>query len=543
MKRRHPRISTLIAALSFAQIGLAQSSSDGMSYGITALIVVAVLLLILVIVQVADNLLRIEAKQAGVDGKSNYSIFPSLNEIFRPKLPEYAADKAVHYVDKGHDILLEGIAESEISSDVQAKTFAVIPPNFIGMSPIPKVLVEEGAQVKAGEILFFDKKRPDIKYAAPVSGEVISVERGAKRSIAKVIILADGEQTSKDFEAIDLMESSREAIVNHLLEAGLWPMINQRPFDIVPEPSEVPRDIFISTFDTAPLAPDMNLVVAGREAAFQKGLDALNRLTDGFVYLGLNGGADSEPSAAFTEATGVKKHWFAGKHPAGNVGTQIHTIDPINAGERVWTLGVQEVISIGTLFSENRYDASRVIAVVGPMVKEPKYYHTYLGAQLEPFVNDNLLEDNVRFIAGDVLTGAQKDKSDYLDYHTDMVTVLKEGDDYELFGWLVPIAPRPTVSGTFPNFLYPDLKFNATTNTHGEKRAFVQTGVYESLTPMDIHVQHLMKAILVNDYERMEGIGIYEMSEEDVALAEFACSSKQPLQQILRQGLDLMRES
>jgi Na+-transporting NADH:ubiquinone oxidoreductase subunit A len=244
----------------------------------------------------------------------------------------------------------------------------------------------------------------------------------------------------------------------------------------------------------------------------------------------------------FTEAKGVEHRWFSGKHPAGNVGVHIHHTEPILRGDKVWTLGVQDVITLGRLFTEKRFNTERVVAVAGAELKAPKYVKTYLGAKVGDLVKDNLANDHVRYISGDVLSGEKKNEEQFLNVYDDQLTVVEEGDYFEMFGWLLPIKARPSVSRTFPNFLFPNLTFKADTNTHGEKRAFVVTGQYEAYLPMDIYLQHLMKNIIINDLERIEGLGIYELVEEDVALCEFTCTSKQPLQQILREGLDMMRE-
>ena len=538
------KLSFLLLFLFSTNVAFAQSEGEGRSYLIYALLAVAVFLFFLMLLQVADNLMAIEAKHTGADAKGgSFSIFPSWNEFFSRKLPEYVVDQPVTILKRGHDILLEGEAEKTIVNRLRkGSTFAVQPPNFIGISPIPKVVVEIGDTVKAGDTLFFDKKRPDIMYVAPVSGEIIAVNRGAKRSIAEVVILADAKIQHKKFAKFDLAKSSREDLVAYLMESGVWPLIRQRPFDVVAEAEEVPRDIFISTFDTAPLAPDLSFVVEGKGEDFQKGLDVLSKLTDGAVHLGLSANEEIPPSPVFTEASGVEKHWFSGKHPAGNVGVQIHHIKPIGTSDKVWTLGVQDVITIGALFNKNIFDASRLVALTGAQVNEPVYATTYIGAKMGDLLEGKVENKNVRIISGDVLSGKKKTGEKFLNIYDDQVTVIEEGDYYELFGWLLPIAPRPTISNTFPNFLFPDYKFEGDTNMHGEKRAFVVTGQYEKVLPMDIYPQHLMKAILVNDFERMEGLGIYELTEEDVALCEFVCTSKQPLQDILRNGLNNMRE-
>ena len=524
-------------------VASAQSASGGNNYFIYSMVAIAVFLFFYLVVQVSDNLMAIEAKQSGADKTgANFSLFPRIQELFSPSLPDYVSNTPVHRLSKGHDILLQGAADKVIDESVQVTTFAVQPVNFRGIAPIPKMLVEVGAEVKAGDALFFDKKDPDTKYTAPVSGEVIAVNRGAKRSITEVVILADKDQKFRQFDKLDLETASREALVNYLRESGIWPLINQRPFDVVADPNEVPRDIFISTFDTARLAPDLDLVVAGRGASFQKGLDVLAKLTSGKVHLGLNARGTNPPSTVFTDAAGVEKHWFHGKHPAGNVGVQIHHVATLGTQDKVWTLGVQEVITIGELFLSGHYNTERVVVLTGSELKKPKYVRTFLGAKIEDLIKDNLKSDNLRIISGDVLSGEKKSPEQYLNAKDDQLTIIEEGNDYELFGWLLPIEPRPSVSNTFPNFLYPDYAFKATTNTHGEKRAFVVTGQYEAVLPMDIYPQHLMKAILTNDFERMEGLGIHEVSEEDIAICEFVCTSKQPLQDILRKGQKMMLE-
>jgi len=530
----------LIFALSPA---LAQGASTGSDIFIYVIIGLIAILALFGLIQVADSFLRIEADRIGADKSgANYSIFPRMDEIFKPKLPEYAANEKVHILKKGHNINLEGAANGAPLAAAGVKTYAVQPTDFIGLSPIPKVEPEVGGHVKAGDVLFYDKKDTTVKYVAPVSGEVIAINRGAKRAISEIVIAADSEQQYRTYTLPNLAEASRENLVTFLLESGAWPMIRQRPFNVIADYKEVPKNIFVSTFDTAPLAPDLNRVVVGKTDAFQKGLDVLNKLTEGKVHLGLNAGGAEKPSAVFTEAQGVELNWFNGPHPSGNVGVQIHHVDPINAQDKVWTLGVQEVISLGSLFLDGKYNAERVVALTGAELKEPKYVNTFLGANIGELLKDNLSNDHIRYISGDVLSGKTKTDANFVNFYDDQVTVVEEGDQYEMFGWLLPIAPRPSISRTFPtNFLF-DQEFKANTNTHGEERAFVVTGQYESMLPMDVYPQHLMKAIMMNDFERMEGLGLYELVEEDIALCEFACTSKQPLQEILREGLDVLRE-
>jgi len=544
MKNFIQRISILFILLtSFYSLSAQSEIASGGDWLIYGLIAIVAVIVLFFIIQVGDSFLSLEAKRIGVDQEeNNVSVFPKWGEIFSPKLPDHLEGEKVVRLKKGHDILLEGKADGTPSA-AKVKSVAVQPKNFVGMSPIPKVVVEVGQKVVAGEELFFDKKRPEIKYVAPVSGEIAAVNRAEKRSISEVVILADDTIEYKKLDAPNVATVSREDLVSFLLESGGWTMFRQRPYNIPAEHDVVPRDIFISTFDSAPLAPDNNVVVAGQQIAFQKGLDVLKRLTEGQVFLGLEASAENRPSPIFTEAVGVEKYYFKGKHPAGNVGVQIHHIKPLAPGDVVWTLGVQEVITLGNLFVHNRFDASRIVVVAGAEaeLEEAKYVKTYLGANVGELVKGNVKHDNTRLVSGDVLSGQQKGSQQFLNYYDDQVTVIAEGDDYELFGWLLPITPRPSISKTFPNFIFPDQQFVANTNTHGEKRAFVISTDYEQVMPMDIYVQPLMKAIMVNDFERMEGLGITELVEEDVALCEFACTSKMPLQKILRQGLDEIR--
>jgi Na+-transporting NADH:ubiquinone oxidoreductase subunit A len=537
-------LSTMAILLAGMPLMAQGAGSTGSTLVITLIAAVVLLLVLGVVVRVADSLLAIEAKQSGIDDKGvNFTVLPSLSELLGTgQKVDVAGNLPVHVAQKGFDLLLKGEATGPVKEATSATRFAVQPPNFIGIKPIPKMLVEEGQTVKAGDPLFFDKASPDILYVAPVSGEVIAINRGEKRSIIEVVILADRELKYRDFGNFNLESGNREALVQHLLASGAWPLIRQRPYNVIADPADTPRDIFVSTFDTAPMAPDLNLVVEGREASFQRGLDVLNRLTDGMVYLGLDGRGKTTPSKAFTEAKGVEKHYFKGKHPIGNVGVQIHHISPIGSSDKVWTLGVQEVITLGALFTEKRFNAERVIALTGAELKEPKYVRSYLGANLKELLSGNTTEGTLRIISGDVLSGEQKAEDSYVNFYDDQVSVVLEGDYYEPFGWLLPLSPRPSISRTFPYTFFPNYKFRADTNTHGEKRAFVVTGQYEEVFPMDILPQHLMKAIMANDFERMEGLGIYELVEEDIAICEFVCTSKQPLQAILREGLDTMRE-
>ena len=541
MKIVKSRLTAILSLLFLSNFSFAQSG-DNSNYLLISLIAVGIVLLIFAVLSLADNLIQIEGKKAGIDPKkTNLGIYPNVSNMFSKKTPAFVENGAGFYsLTKGHDLKLVG-APSEGIKTIHTNRYAVKPTDFNGLSPIPKVVVEVGSEVKAGDPLFFDKKRPEIMYVAPVSGEVVEVRRGAKRAIAEVIILADKEISYKAYDLPSLASVDRKGLVDFLVGSGIWPMLNQRPYDIVADIDEAPRDIFITTFDSAPLALDNKLVIVGNEAAFQKGCDVLGALTDGTVHLGLDA-RNGAPATGFTSVQGVKKNYFAGKHPVGNVGVQMHHAAPIKGNDKIWTLGVQEVIIIGKLFLEGKFDASRLVALVGSQVTAPAVIRTYQGASVADLVEGNLADEKNRIIGGNVFTGQEITKESFLGFSDNQITVIKEGDHYELFGWLLPITPRPSISGTFPNFLFPSFKFEGETNTHGERRAFVVTGQYESVLPMDVYPQHLMKAIMAGDFEKMEGLGINELSEEDIALCEFVCTSKMPLQEILREGLEMMRE-
>jgi Na+-transporting NADH:ubiquinone oxidoreductase subunit A len=519
-------------------------------------------------------LLKVAANQNGVEA-SDYSVLPnSSRSLFggARKQAKYVPEGAeVTHLTRGFDINLAGAAQLTNGVDrVRVSNYSIRPTDIIGMSPIPKVVPEVGAQVKAGEPLFFDKKRPEIIYAAPISGEVVEVRRGEKRLIAEIVILADkGDiQYVKHENVPNPATASRDELVNFLLGSGAWPFIRQRPYDIVAEPTDTPKAIFVSTFDTAPLAPNLNLAVEGKEEAFRKGLEVLAKLSGSKVHVGLNAGVAQAPAAAYINSAnieGVETHWFHGPHPTGNVGVQIHHIDPVLPGSLVWHTDVHAVILIGTLFIKGIFDAERVVALTGAELKTPHYVRVHQGACLEQLLADmpadfteemawvkdengkkvqkTVVVRSLRVISGDVLTGTQVERNGNLGFYDDQVTVVREGNYYELLGWLVPQAGHPTLSRTFPGGFFNDLQYVADTNTNGEKRAFVMTGEYESVLPMDIFPQHVFRAIMCNDLEKMEGLGLLELAEEDVALCEFVCTSKQPLQKMLREGLETMRNS
>lgn len=436
-------------------------------------------------------------------------------------------------IRRGFDIKLEGAAEKTITDLDLSDVVALQPPDFPLV--IPKLLVEPGAEVLAGQSLFFDKNRPDIHFPAPVSGEVTEIVRGEKRRILEIRILPDKSGTRYvEYSKLDPGKLERHVVVERLLESGCWNYIRQRPYSEIADPKIWPKAIFVSCFDSAPLAPDLEFIIAQEPESFQVGLKALEKLADGKLHLGLRSG---QSDAALNGVPADHIHRFSGPHPAGNVGIQIHHIDPIRKGEAVWYVHPQDVIIIGRLFREGRYRPQRIVALTGAPVKQPQYYRMMSGQQLHSLVDGRLNGDKLRVIEGNVLTGRTSSADDFLSFYVNHITVLPEGDKPEFMGWLMPGLNKLSLSRTFFSWLMPNRTYQLDTNTHGEERAYVMTGEYERVLPMDILPVYLIKAIMSRDIERMEQLGIYEVSEEDFALCEFVCTSKMDVQQIIAEGL------
>ena len=443
---------------------------------------------------------------------------------------------------KGFEINLKGKAENIISEEIKPDTFALKPSDFLGVQR-GKVLVAEGDNVKAGTPLFFDKKMESVLYSSPVSGEVVEIRRGAKRKLLEVVVLPDQVNEFEDFgkmSASDVNNLRGEEARQRILKSGVWPNIIQRPYGIVANPDDMPKSIFISGFDSHPLAPETSILFKGEDRYFQVGINILKKITNGIIHLNLK--ANSEVPQVFAMVQGAQVNKIAGTHPAGNVGVQIHHIDPINKGDIVWTISPYGVIQIGKLFAEGIYDASKVIALTGSEVENPQYYKTYSGAGIKKFVTDTLTGKHNRFISGNVLTGNRVEESGHLGFYSHQITVIPEGDYHELFGWILPSTKKLSFHrglGLF-SFLNRKKEYILDTNLHGEERAFVNTGNFEKVTPMDIYPTYLLKAILAEDYDEMEALGIYEVIEEDLALCEFIDVSKHHVQAIVREGIDLM---
>lgn len=440
---------------------------------------------------------------------------------------------------KGLDIRLIGEANKIRTEVALPKTVSIKPTDFHGLTP--KMTVKEGASVKRGDIIFYDKYNEPIKFVSPVDGTVEAVVRGAKRKILEVIIRLEGDQAFPGETLLDVKTMSGEEVKNRMLGAGLWPFLKQRPLDVIADPSKEPKAIFISAFDSSPMAPDFDYVLHGKSAEFQAGLDALAKLTSGKVHLTLNGNAPAD--ATFTEAKGVEINKIYGKHPAGNVGTQIHHIDPVNKGEFVWTVNAQDVKIIGRYFLTGSFNPKRTIALTGSEVKDPHYYETIIGANVADILNGQITSDNVRVISGNVLTGDKIGQDGHLGFYHNQITVIPEGDQLKFAltkGWLSPGFDKFSNSRLFPTFLLGNKKFRLDTNTNGEERAFVITGELEKVFPFDILPMHLIKAAITDDIDGMENLGIYEVAPEDFALCEYVCTSKIDIQDKIRKGLDLI---
>jgi Na+-transporting NADH:ubiquinone oxidoreductase subunit A len=437
---------------------------------------------------------------------------------------------------KGLNIRIGGIAEKNLVPDVQSTLYGVKPVDFPGLTP--KLDVKPGDKVLAGSPLFHDKLHPEIKFVSPVSGNVLRVTRGDRRKLLEVVVERKGDEFIS-FAKGDPSVMSREKIQSLLLESGLWPAVRQRPYHIIARPADVPKSIFISGFDSSPLAPDYNFIIDNSSSDFfRSGINALRRLTDGKINLVLNGRENA--SDTLKNIAGVDISYFSGPHPAGNVGVHIHHLDPINKGDIVWVVNLQDVLAIGRLFEEGKYLHERIVALTGSEVIKAQYYRVRSGASIAGMVKDNIKEGNLRFISGNVLTGLRIEPDGHIGYYDSQISVIPEGNYYEFFGWIKPGIDKYSFSKTFLSSLLPRKSYNLDTNLHGGERAFVMTGLYEKVVPMDIYPMQLLKAILAEDIDLMENLGIYEIAEEDLALCEFICPSKIEIQSIVRKGLDLM---
>ncbi len=438
-------------------------------------------------------------------------------------------------IKKGLDINLKGKASEVLLNGGSSATYALVPDSYNGI--MPKVVAKVGDKVKAGSVLFVDKNRPEIKFVSPVSGEVAAVNRGEKRKVLSVVVKPDTQVVYEEFGKKNVASMKADEVKEALLTAGMWPFIKQRPYDIVANPAESPRDIFVSAFYSAPLAPNFDFILKGQEADFQAGLSALAKMTAGKVYVGVRKGS------AAAKVSGVEVVEVEGPHPAANVGVQINNIKPVNKGEVVWTVNPDDVIIMGRLFNKGVADFSRLVVLTGSETTERGYIKTIAGCTIESLVAGKIMDNgHIRVISGNVLTGSKVGKEDYLRAYDNQVTVIPEGDDNdEFFGWAVPGFNKYSTSHSYLTWLIGRNKeYVLDARIKGGRRAMIMSNEYDKVFPMDILPEYLIKAILAFDIDKMENLGIYEVAPEDFALCEFVDTSKMELQKIVRDGLNLL---
>lgn len=436
-------------------------------------------------------------------------------------------------VKKGLDLRLKGAAEKMLVDAPRSRTYAIKPPDF--HSVVTKMVVKEGATLLAGDEIFFSKYDDKLRFTSPVSGTVKKIVRGDQRKVMEIVIEADKENSYKDFGQLNAATAAADSVKEKIFKSGCGAFIKQRPYDIVANAEDTPKAIFISTFNSAPLAPDMGFALKDKQKAFQEGINALTKLTAGKVYLAVEKNTDSY----FKDIKGVEILNVSGVHPAGNVSVHIQKVAPINAGERVWTVGPEDVAIIGNLFLTGNYKAERTIAVAGSDAKERKYYKTFIGANSADLIGT--VSDDTRIISGDVYTGQRLSNNQYIGFYDNMLTLIPEGNNYRLLGWL-PFTYNgiPSMSHTSFAWMFPKKKYVVNTNLNGEERALVVTGEMEQVMPLNIYPMQLLKACMSGDVEKMENLGIYEVAPEDFALIDYTNTSKLEAQEVIRLGLDLM---
>lgn len=440
-------------------------------------------------------------------------------------------------IKKGVDIKIEGKAAEKVTSIKPFKILSVNPDLFHGI--IPKMVVKDGESIKAGSPLFFNKKNPSMNFVSPVSGKVREVVRGERRKVTEIVIEVDETLQYLPFDIVDYNNLTTETIKNLLLSSGLWVFIKQRPFDVIAEPTTVPKSIFISTFDTSPLAPDYEFVMKDKLNDFQTGINVLSKLTATKIHLGLR-----TEKSIFSKIKNADKTVFEGPHPAGNVGVHINQISPINKGETVWTVNVQDVAMIGRFFTKGVVDMTRTVALTGPEVESPQYFETIIGNSIVDIVKGKTKKTTypLRFISGNVLTGEKIESDGYLTPYSSQISVIDEGSEtHELLGWAMPRFDKFSVSNMFFSKFFPNKKFKFDARLLGGPRSIIMSGEWDSVFPMDILPEYLIKAMMAHNIDRMENLGAYEVAPEDFALCEFVDTSKLQLQTIVREALDYLQ--
>ncbi len=440
-------------------------------------------------------------------------------------------------IRKGLDVPIKGKPEKQVEELQPPEIFALKPTDFHGVRP--KVIAKPGTKVKVGSVVYHNKFHPEVKFTSPVSGEVTEIVRGEKRKILEIRIKSDG---AFDAEAVDIPDpaaADEAAIKEVLLTSGLWPLIVQRPFGVIPAPDDKPDAVFVSLFNSAPMAADLDFVLKDQLEDLKMGAEIIHKLTGKSIHFGLSNASDA---SMYKHLPHAEFNTFKGPHPAGNVGTQMNKIRPINKGEKFWTLKAQDLALIGRYFRTKELNPSRIVAFTGSELKKRFYASVLPGASLKSVIDKHKTQDNIRIISGDVLTGKKLTENAFISFQHDMLSVIPEGDYYEFFGWAKPGFDKFSVSKTYFSWLFPGKKYRLDTNYHGGPRAYVVTGEYEKVCPIDIYPQQLVKACLIQDIDKMEELGIYEVIEEDMALCEFVCTSKTEVQKILREALDMLRE-
>ncbi len=439
-------------------------------------------------------------------------------------------------IKKGLQIPLLGASEEVLRGGVTSEFVRICPRDFHGITPKP--LIKVGDKVKAGDALFYAKDHEEMLFASPLSGVVNAIERGEKRRILNFEIKADSTIEYVDYGVKNVESLTSDEVKSSLLSAGLWFLIHQRPYDVVANYKKPARDIFVTGFDSSPLAPSYDFILEGQEKDFQTGLDALTKLTSGKVYLSISAKTKSK---VLREAKNVVITEFDGPHPAGNVGVQINNIKPINRGESVWTLKAIDVIIIGRLFNKGIVDLTRIVALTGSEVKQTGYYKMIIGTELSSIFNNNVTEDiSLRYISGNPLTGTKINKNGVLGAYDSQITVIPEGDDvHELVGW-ASLSPEKYSAGA--TYLKLKNKYRLDSRIMGGPRAIIVSNEYDKVFPMDIFPEQLIKATIAFNIDKMEQLGIYEVAPEDFALCEFVDTSKLEIQRIIRTGLDLLRK-
>ena len=441
-------------------------------------------------------------------------------------------------IKKGHNIQISGVPSLDLVNAGQTVSVAYLPEEFRYIKP--KLLVNEGDTVKIGTPLFFDKKIPDVKWAALGSGKISAIHYGQRRVIEKIIIVVDKNEETLEHAYYDHQEITNltnDQVKDQLLNAGMWPLIRQRPFNKIANPRDLPDSIFISCYNSAPLSVDLDVALRNRRSSFQAGITALSKLTEGKVNVVVD---ENSTSDTFKDLQHAETHLISGPHPAGNVGIQIHNINPLTPRKVIWTVNVQHVVTIGRLFLKGIFDPSLIIAIGGPGVKNPIHLKSRMGASIQSLVTDRLHDVSHRMVSGDVLTGSTVDKDDFIHYYNSAVASIPHSDKRTFLGMLHPGSSKSHYSLTHTYFKFGTSTFPFSTLQNGEERAMLPINTWENVLPMDILPNQLYRAIIANDIEEMEQLGLIECDEEDFALCSFSCPSKIDVGNVIRQGLDML---